>query len=109
MASWCCPDRWVDAGNADGAAEIKRHAQRKVVEQLHQLDAELVRGAGPWFLGQAYSALDPYVFTLCRWTRNFSGQRAREFPRLGPYLARMLERPAVQRVLVTEGLQPPYV
>lgn len=103
------PDRWVDAGNAGGAAEIKRHAQCKVVEQLHQLDAELVRSAGPWFMGQAYSALDPYVFTLCRWTRNFSGQRARELPHLGPYLARMLERPAVQRVLANEALQPPFV
>jgi len=49
-----------------------------VVEQLNQLDAELVRSAGPWFMGQAYSAREPYVFTLCRWTRNFSGQRARE-------------------------------
>jgi len=95
------PDRWVDAGNAGAAAEVKRHAQRKVLEQLQQLDAELARSGGPWFMGQAYSGLDPYVFTLCRWTRNF--------PELGRFLARMLERPAVQRALANEGLQPPYV
>jgi len=103
------PDRWVDAGNAGAAAEVKRHAQRKVLEQLQQLDAELARSGGPWFMGQAFSGLDPYVFTLCRWTRNFSDQRARDFPELGPFLARMLERPAVQRALANEGLQPPYV
>jgi glutathione S-transferase len=69
------PDRWVDTGNAEGAAEVKRHAQRKVLEQLQQLDEQLARNGGPWFMGQAYSALDAYVFTLCRWTRNFSGTR----------------------------------
>lgn len=69
MAISCC--------TTEGAAEVKRHAQRKVLQQLQQLDAEIARSGGPWFMGQAYSALDPYVFTLCRWTRNFSDQRAR--------------------------------
>ena len=26
-------------------------------------------------LGKEYSALDAYVFTLCRWTRNFQAAR----------------------------------
>ncbi len=60
-------------------------------------------------MGADYTALDAYVFTLCRWTRNFSSGRAREFPHLGPYLQRMLARPAVQRVVANEGLQPPLV
>ncbi|RYY81405.1 MAG: glutathione S-transferase, partial [Comamonadaceae bacterium] len=50
-----------------------------------------------------------YLFTLCRWTRNFDSDRARDRARLGPYLQRMLQRPAVQRVIAHEGLQPPYV
>lgn len=103
------PERWVDAGNAEGAAQVKRHAQARVVALLGQLDAELARHGGPWFAGAAYSALDPYVFTLCRWTRHFAAQRARDHARLGPYLQRMLERPAVQRTLAHEGLQPPFV
>ena len=103
------PERWVDQGNAAGAAEVKRHAQARVGAMLDQLDAELARSGGPWFMGEHHTALDPYVFTLCRWTRNFSEGRARERPALGPYLQRMLQRPAVQRVIANEGLQPPYV
>jgi glutathione S-transferase len=104
------PDRWVNEGNAAGAAEVKRHAERKAAGLLDQLDAELGRHGKPWFGGAQYSALDPYVFTLCRWTRNFANERpARERGHLGPYLKRMLERPAVQRVLATEKLSPPFV
>lgn len=103
------PERWVDEGNAPGAAEVRRHAQRRVATLLDQLDAELARHGGPWFTGRAFSALDPYVFTLSRWTRNFDRDRARDRPHLGPYLQRMLERPAVQRVIANEQLKPPYV
>jgi glutathione S-transferase len=102
-------ERWMDEGNAAGVAELKGHAERKVGGMLDQLDAELARCGGPWFLGEAYSALDAYVFTLCRWTRNFKSPPARSRPHLGPYLHRMLERPAVQRMLVNEQLAPPFV
>ncbi len=104
------PERWVDEGNAVGAAQIKRHAERKVAGLLDQLDAELARHGQSWFGGAQYSALDPYAFTLCRWTRNFANEQpARERRQLGPYLKRMLERPAVQRVLAAEKLAPPFV
>jgi len=103
------PDRWVEGGEAQATAALKAMARRKVTALLQQLDDELARRGGPWFMGEAYSALDPYVFTLCRWTRNFDTGRARDFAHLAPYLQRMLARPAVQRVLATEGLQPPFV
>jgi glutathione S-transferase len=103
------PERWMDADNAAGAAELKSHAERKVGGMLDQLDGELARHGGPWFLGDSYSALDAYVFTLCRWTRNFKSPAARTRAHLGPYLQRMLERPAVQRVIAIEKLSPPLV
>lgn len=103
------PERWVDAGHTDAAAEVKRHAQARVGSLLDQADAELARHGGPWLLGDTYSALDPYLFTLCRWTRGFSSDPARQRDHLGPYLQRMLERAAVQRVLAAEGLQAPFV
>ena len=102
-------ERWVDEGNTEGAAQVKAQAQRKIGAMLDQLDAHLAAHGQPWFLGAGFSALDPYVFTACRWTRNFSSGKARDFAHLGPYLQRMLERPAVQRVLANEQLQPPYV
>lgn len=103
------PERWLREGNAAGVAELKAHAQEKVGALLHQLDCELARHRGPWFMGEAYSALDPYVFTLSRWTRHFTSGRARDRAHLGPYLQRMLERPAVQRVIAAEQLSPPFV
>jgi glutathione S-transferase len=103
------PERWVDAGHTAAADEVKRHAQARCGDLLDQLDAELARHGGPWLLGDTYSALDPYVFTLCRWTRAFSIRPARERPHLGPHLQRVLDRPAVQRALDNEGLQPPFV
>lgn len=103
------PERWVDAGHTDAAAEVKRHAQARVGELLDLVEAELSRHGGPWLLGERYGALDPYLFTLCRWTRGFSSAPARERSQLGLLLHRMLERPAVQRVLFAEGLQAPFV
>ena len=104
------PERWMDNGNTAGLAQLRAHAECKVAGLLNQLDAELARHGGPWFAGAGYSALDPYVFTLCRWTRNFANEQpARNRAQLGPYLQRMLERPAVQRAIRSEGLSAPWV
>lgn len=103
------PERWVVAGNAAGAAEVKAAAEAKIAGLLDQLDGELARHGQDWFMGATYSALDPYVFTLCRWTRNFASLPARGRPHLGLYLLRMLARPAVQRTLAAEQLAPPFV
>jgi len=103
------PERWVESGHPDGAADVKAAAHRRIVDLLAQLDDMLAGHGQAWFLGAGYSALDPYVFTLCRWTRHFATGAARERAHLGPYLQRMLAREAVQRVLAAEQLQPPYV
>jgi glutathione S-transferase len=103
------PERWVAQGNAAGAAEVKAAVEAKIAGLLDQLDAELACHGQEWFMGAHYTALDAYVFTLCRWTRNFASLPARGRPYLGPYLQRMLARPSVQRVMVAEQLQPPFV
>ena len=103
------PERLVDEGNTSGAAQVKAHAQAKVGALLQLLDAQLAAHGAPWLLGEHYSAVDPYAFMLCRWTRGFDHRPAREYPHLAPYLQRMLARPAVQRVLAAEALAEPYV
>jgi glutathione S-transferase len=102
------PDRWMNASNPLGAAELKTHAETKVRVLLDLLDRELARHGGPWLLGEHYSAVDAYTLMLCRWTRNF-GKPARVRPQLGPYLQRLLARPAVQRALASEQLALPFV
>ncbi|KAB2873529.1 MAG: glutathione S-transferase [Burkholderiaceae bacterium] len=112
LIAYFYPERWVDDGNEDGAAQVREHAQARAGGLLAQLDAQLASHGQPWLLGADYSALDPYALVLCRWTRGFKGpaaRPAREWPQLGAYLQRMLARPAVQRVLADEGLAQPWV
>jgi len=102
------PGRMVNEGNTGGEAEVKAHAAAKIGAMLDQVDAALAAHGGPWMLGSAYSALDPYLLVLCRWTRGFE-RPARSLPNVGPYLQRMLARPAVQRAFTTEKLAQPLV
>lgn len=121
LISYFYPERYVAPGNTTGALEVKAQAQARIGGYLEQLDEELDRvkqrskaaddlpALDDWFMGAQYTVLDAYVFTLCRWTRNFSVLPARNYQHLGPYLQRMLMRPAVQRVLATEKIAPPLI
>ena len=101
-------ERKVDAGNSEGAQQVKAHAQARVGDLLAQVDQHLAVHGQPWFLGERFSAIDPFLFMLCRWTRGFSEQPARDYPHIAPYLARMLARPAVQATFAAEGLSAPW-
>ena len=102
------PERMLDAGNTAGVAQLKAHAQAQVGQMLQQLDTQLATNGGPWLLGEAYSAVDPFAFMLCRWTRGFDHRPAREYTHIAPYLQRVLQRPAVQRAFEAEGLTAPW-
>lgn len=101
------PQRWADTPEA--IAQVKAHAEQKVVVLLEQIDTQLASHGGPWMLGDAYSLIDIYGTMLCRWTRNFSSRKAREFAHIGPWLQRVLQRPAVHSVFTREGLEQPWV
>lgn len=99
------PDRLAD--DEAGAASVRRHAEARVAGMLEILDQQLAHAGGPFVLGAQYSAVDPFFFMLARWTRGM-GKPGRAYPRIGPFLDRMAARPAVQRALAQEGLQPPF-
>lgn len=103
------PERLVNDGDADAAAQVKAHAEARIAAMLQQIDDQLAAHGGPWLLGPDYSAVDPYAWMLCRWTRGFESRPAREYVHIGPYLQRLLERPALQRTLAAEGLAAPWV
>ena len=106
------PERYLASSDPQVVKEVSQQAEVRLAGHLAQLDREIARNlpAGPWMLGTQFSVLDPYLFTLCRWTRNFTtAQPARDYPHLGPYLQRMLARPSVQRVLAAEHLAGPFV
>ena len=101
-------ERYVAAGNAAGAAEVKAAAEHRIAGLIDQIETHLGSHGGPWMMGEHYSALDPYAFMLCRWTRGMQ-RPARTLPHIGAFLQRMLRRPAVQRVFATEKLPEPWV
>jgi len=101
-------DRYVAAGNTAGAAEVKAATEQRIEGLIDQIDAQLASHGGPWLLGDRFSAVDPYAFMLCRWTR-MARRPARTLPHVGAFLQRVLARPATQRVIATEGLGAPLV
>jgi glutathione S-transferase len=100
------PERWADTPEA--VAQVRAHAEAKVGALLDQIEAELARHGGPHLLGETFCAVDLYALMLCRWTRGLA-RPARSLAQLGPYLQRLLARPAVQRVFEREAIAPPQV
>jgi glutathione S-transferase len=101
-------ERYVAPGNAGGATEVKTLTEKRIESLIDQIDAQLASHGGPWLMGEHYTALDPYALMLCRWTRN-AQRPARTLPHVGPFLQRVLARPAVLKVFATEGLSAPLV
>jgi len=61
---------------------------------------------GPWVLGEIYSAADGYLSVFTRWARAAYLLDPARYPKLNAHLDAVQARPAVQRVLMQEGLQP---
>lgn len=101
-------DRYVAPGNTAGAAEVKAQAEARIEGLIDQIEAQLAGHGGPWILGERFSAVDLYAFMLCRWTRGMQ-RPARTLPRVGAFLARVLERPAIQATIAAEELPQPWV
>lgn len=101
-------ERYVAPGNAAGAAEVKAQTEARIAGLVDQIEARLAGHGGPWFLGERYSALDPFALMLTRWTRGMQ-RPARMLPAIGAWQQRVLARPAVQAALAAEGLAPPWV
>ncbi|MFZ6843678.1 glutathione S-transferase family protein [Undibacterium sp. RuTC16W] len=88
-------------------AQVKAHAEARVAEMIDLLENNLARSGGNYLLGEQFSILDPYLFMLCRWTRNMQNP-ARDREHLGKFLNRLAERPCVKRTFDMEGLTAPY-
>ena len=106
LSNYLHPNKWT----ADEAAqaELKAGAESKIAFLFDILDSELLAHGRPWLLGEAYSALDAYALVLCRWSR-FMARPGSQWPHLGPYCRRILERPAVQRAFEAEHLVEPWI
>lgn len=108
MPMYFYSDRYVAPGNADGAAQVKAAAEARIAALVDQIDVQLASHGKPWLLGERFSAVDPYAFMLCRWTRMMK-RPAHALPHVAPFLERMLARPATQAVIAREKLPQPWV
>lgn len=117
MIMYFYTDRYTPSTDANDIARIKARTQQRVWAMLKQLEDQLAASGGPWMMGEKYSVLDIYAFMLGRWTRVFTGDAtstkpasvSAAWPHLGPFMHRMLDRPAVQRVVAKEGLKAPVI
>lgn len=55
-----------------------------------------------YLLGDAFTVVDAYLFTVLGWTKRFGGLS--KWPKLDAYVARVAARPAVQKAMREEGL-----
>lgn len=106
MLFYFYPERLSDS--EAGRVEVKQHAEARIADMFDLLERACVEQGGPWFLGARFSAVDCYLLMLARWTRMMECP-ARDRTHLGPYLRRVLERPAVARTFAAEGLQQPLI
>jgi glutathione S-transferase len=87
-------------------ADIKRTAETRLRHLFDAIERELEKG--PFVLGERYSAIDPYLLMLVRWTRNMS-RPARLLPNIAAHAERVLARAPVKATFEREGLAPPFV
>jgi glutathione S-transferase len=106
LITYFYPGRLADDEAA--TAQVKAHAQERISGKGGMLDIieNQLAQSGAWLLGARYSAADPYLMMLARWTRGMA-HPARDRSHLGRFLEAMAARPAVQRAFDQEGLKPP--
>jgi glutathione S-transferase len=104
LITYFYPERLTD--DEATAARVKAHAEARVAGMLDLIETTFAMHCGPYLLGARYSAVDPYLLMLSRWTR-MMGNPARNRHHLGRYLERVAARPAIQRAFAGEGLGAP--
>ena len=90
--------RWAD--DAASLEDMKRKMTRNMHDCFSLIETRMIRG--PWAMGEAYSVVDPYLYTVASWLES-DGVDIRDFPRVADHFARMNERPAVKRALAEEA------
>ena len=91
--------RWSD----DPAAQqsMKAKVSQNMSDCFDWVEKELLRG--PWVMGASFTVADPYLFTMSSWLAT-DGVEMSKFPRVAEHYKRMLEMPAVRKVMPLHGM-----
>lgn len=93
------PERFADDKSVHPA--LIETGRKNFLANLRDLDALLA--GKTWAMGDAYTVCDPYVFVMASWPQRID-LPIEGLNNLVAHKKRMLERPAVRRVLEREGL-----
>lgn len=86
---------WLRAYRGDYPEAMVAESRRKASLGLDKIEGALANG--PWLLGDSYSLTDIDVFAICRSLPLLTPDLLDGHPRCTEWLARMEERPAVQK------------
>lgn len=89
--------RW--ATEETSFADMKRKVPETMTACLDLIERDMLKG--PWVMGEQYTICDPYLFTIAGWLEGDSVDLAR-LPKVVAHRKRMMERPAVQKVVAEE-------
>lgn len=84
--------------------EAKDQAMQQALAKLDLAEQHLVEG--PWVFGERWTLADDYLMVFERWARQAGLLDKGRYPKLNAHLDVVQARPAVARVLKTEGLEP---
>lgn len=96
-------ERYADGDEA--VAAVRAKSAENIAAAFDFVEDYLADGR-PWVEGDSFTVADPYLFVFTRWLYRDGMPNAERFPRAARHMARMNERPAVQRALEHEGLKP---
>jgi glutathione S-transferase len=89
--------RWADDPAAIEA--MKKKVPETMTACFDLIESKMMKG--PWVMGDVYTICDPYLFTIAGWLESDSVDPS-QFPKVKAHRDRMLERPAVRKVLAAE-------
>lgn len=84
--------------------DAKDAALKVVQDKLALAEQHLLKG--PFVLGAQYTVADGYLSVFTRWSRQAGILDAGDYPKLNTHLDEVQARPAVQRALKAQGIEP---
>jgi glutathione S-transferase len=89
--------RWADDPAAHEA--MRARVPQNMTDYFTVLENRYFRG--PWIMGDTYTIVDPYLFTISGWLKQ-DHVDINKFPRVADHYQRMQQRPAVAKVVAEE-------
>jgi glutathione S-transferase len=96
-------ERWADS---EAAKAEMRAKVPSALAQVFTLVEERLSDGRSWVFGDQYTVADSYLYVFARWLERDGAGGAHRMPHTRAHRERMQARPAVQKVLAAEGIEP---